>query len=79
MTAETSRLLSACFGFDSDVEDSGATRHDLAGYQGEGDQLVAPYGSVSSVVAAPKYGAASPRYTAPPQCSPCYAVQPRLS
>ena len=49
MTAETSRLLSACFGFDSDVEDSGATRHDLAGYQGEGDQLVAPYGSVSSV------------------------------
>jgi len=37
----------------------------LARYQAEGDQLVAPSGSVSSVVAAPEYGAASPRYTAP--------------
>jgi hypothetical protein len=42
MNAETSRLLSACFGFDSDVEDSGATLQGLARYQSEGDQLVAP-------------------------------------
>jgi hypothetical protein len=42
MNAETSRLLSACVGFESDVEDSGATLQDLARYQGESDQLVAP-------------------------------------
>jgi hypothetical protein len=41
MKAETPRLLSACFGFGSDVEDSGATLQRLARYQAEGDQRVA--------------------------------------
>jgi hypothetical protein len=42
MNAETPGCWSACFGFDSDVEDSGATLQRLARYQAESDQLVAP-------------------------------------